>query len=155
MHRTWGGISSAGTYVPVPGLCFRSVCRGSYIAFGDTALVAGLFYGIKPAPQRFVVQAVHRIGLALGALRGGVCGPLPQRPSYQSRAECCHSRISSLRRPDRAISATIAPDKFRTGGALPLADKSMPGAWIDDEPEPRPRSAGRLLRVAIAGVCCG
>lgn len=33
-----------------------------YIAFGEVPVVAGLFYGIKPAVTAIVVQAAHRIG---------------------------------------------------------------------------------------------
>ncbi|HQQ74646.1 MAG TPA: chromate transporter, partial [Pseudomonadales bacterium] len=33
-----------------------------YISFGEMPLVAGLFYGIKPAVTAIVVQAAHRIG---------------------------------------------------------------------------------------------
>ena len=61
MHRTWGGIV-AGTLFLLPGLGFLILLSWLYIAFGDTALVAGLFYGIKPAITAVVVQAVHRIG---------------------------------------------------------------------------------------------
>ena len=33
-----------------------------YLAFGDVPLVAGIFYGIKPAVTAIVVQAAWRIG---------------------------------------------------------------------------------------------
>eukprot|EP01032_Pedospumella_encystans_P029370 gene29369-33167_t len=33
-----------------------------YVAYGDLPLVAGLFYGIKPAVAAIVLQAAHRIG---------------------------------------------------------------------------------------------
>lgn len=61
MHRTWGGII-AGTLFVLPSLVILIVLSWVYIAFGDVPLVAGLFYGIKPAVTAIVVQAAHRIG---------------------------------------------------------------------------------------------
>ena len=61
MHRTWGGIV-AGTLFVLPSLLILIALSWMYIAFGDVALVAGLFYGIKPAVTAIVVQAAYRIG---------------------------------------------------------------------------------------------
>src|SRR3989442_14801237 len=48
MHRTWGGIVAGALFV-LPSLVILIVLSWIYIAFGDVPLVAGLFYGIKPA----------------------------------------------------------------------------------------------------------
>jgi len=69
MHRTWGGIV-AGVLFVLPSLFFLIALSWIYIAFGDTPLVSGLFYGIKPAITAVVVQAVHRIGSR--ALKNGL-----------------------------------------------------------------------------------
>jgi chromate transporter len=61
MHRTAGGIV-AGTLFVLPSLLILIALSWVYIAFGDIPLVAGLFYGIKPAVTAIVVQAAHRIG---------------------------------------------------------------------------------------------
>src|SRR3990170_4703722 len=61
MHRGWGGII-AGTMFVLPSLFILILLSWFYIAFGDVPLVAGLFYGIKPAVTAIVVQAAHRIG---------------------------------------------------------------------------------------------
>jgi len=61
MHRTWGGIV-AGTLFVLPSLLILIALSWVYIAFGEIPLVAGLFYGIKPAVTAIVVQAAHRIG---------------------------------------------------------------------------------------------
>jgi chromate transporter len=61
MHRTWGGIIAGGLFV-LPSLFILIGLSWIYIAFGSSAIVAGLFYGIKPAVTAIVVQAVHRIG---------------------------------------------------------------------------------------------
>ncbi|MGC2164984.1 MAG: chromate transporter, partial [Gallionella sp.] len=61
MHRTWGGIL-AGVLFVLPSLFILIALSWIYIAFGDVPLVAGLFFGIKPAVTAIVVQAAHRIG---------------------------------------------------------------------------------------------
>lgn len=62
MHRTWGGLV-AGVLFVLPSLLILIGLSWMYIAYGDNALVAGLFYGIKPAVAAIVLQAAHRIGL--------------------------------------------------------------------------------------------
>src|SRR5436309_10556988 len=67
-HRTWGGVVAGALFV-LPSLVILIVLSWIYIAFGDVPLVAGLFYGIKPAVTAIVVQAAHRIGTR--ALKNG------------------------------------------------------------------------------------
>jgi chromate transporter len=61
MHKTTGGIV-AGVLFVLPSLLILIVLSWVYIAFGDLPVVAGLFYGIKPAVTAIVLQAAHRIG---------------------------------------------------------------------------------------------
>ncbi|HNI74113.1 MAG TPA: chromate transporter, partial [Accumulibacter sp.] len=61
MHRTWGGIVAGALFV-LPSLLILIVLSWVYIAFGELPLVAGLFYGIKPAVAAIVAQAAQRIG---------------------------------------------------------------------------------------------
>lgn len=61
MHRTWGGIV-AGVLFVLPSLLLLILLSWVYIAYGDVAWVAGIFYGIKPAVTAIVFQAAHRIG---------------------------------------------------------------------------------------------
>ena len=61
MHRTWGGVVAGALFV-LPSLFILIALSWIYIAFGNTSLVAGLFYGIKPAVTAIVVQAAYRIG---------------------------------------------------------------------------------------------
>ncbi len=61
MHRTWGGIVAGGLFV-LPSLFILIGLSWIYLAFGQTPLVAGLFYGIKPAVTAIVLHAAHRIG---------------------------------------------------------------------------------------------
>jgi chromate transporter len=61
LNRTPGGLA-AGILFVLPG--FFSILGLSllYVGLGSTALVAGLFYGLKPAVMAVVVEAVVRIG---------------------------------------------------------------------------------------------
>ena len=61
LHRTWGGVI-AGVLFVLPSLLILILLSWLYIAFGDVALVAGIFYGIKPAVTAIVLQAAQRIG---------------------------------------------------------------------------------------------
>jgi chromate transporter len=61
LHRTWGGVI-AGVLFVLPSLFLLIGLSWLYIAFGDVPVVAGLFYGIKPAVTAIVLQAAHRIG---------------------------------------------------------------------------------------------
>ncbi len=61
MHRTWGGIVAGALFV-LPSLFILIALSWIYLRFGDIPVVAGLFYGIKPAVTALVVHAAHRIG---------------------------------------------------------------------------------------------
>jgi chromate transporter len=61
LHRSWGGIV-AGVLFVLPSLFILIALSWIYIAFGEQPLVAGLFYGIKPAVTAIVLQACQRIG---------------------------------------------------------------------------------------------
>ena len=61
MHKTPGGIV-AGVLFVLPSFFILVALSWIYIAFGEASLVAGLFYGIKPAVTAIVAQAAHRIG---------------------------------------------------------------------------------------------
>src|SRR5690349_19500063 len=69
MHRTWGGIVAGGLFV-LPSLFILIALSWIYLAFGNVPLVAGIFYGIKPAVTAIVVFAAYRIGSR--ALRNAV-----------------------------------------------------------------------------------
>ena len=132
MHRTPGGIL-AGVLFVLPSLAILIALSWLYIAFGEAPLVAGLFYGIKPAVTAIVVQAAHRIGSR--ALKNNVLWAI---------AAASFVAIFALDLPFPAIIAAaaltgyiggrIAPGKFRAGGgallwALPMAVLSAHGGW--------------------------
>ena len=61
MHRTWGGIVAGALFV-LPSLFILIALSWIYLRFGHLPLVAGLFYGLKPAVTALVLHAAHRIG---------------------------------------------------------------------------------------------
>ncbi|WP_439608053.1 chromate efflux transporter [Hydrogenophaga sp.] len=61
LHRTWGGIVAGALFV-LPSLFILIGLSWVYIRFGDVPVVAGIFYGIKPAVTALVLHAAHRIG---------------------------------------------------------------------------------------------
>ena len=61
MHRTWGGIVAGGLFV-LPSVFILIALTWIYLAYGSLPLVAGIFYGIKPAVVAIVLAAAWRIG---------------------------------------------------------------------------------------------
>jgi chromate transporter len=153
MHRTAGGIV-AGTLFVLPSLLILIVLSWVYIAFGDIPLVAGLFYGIKPAVTAIVVQAAHRIGSR--ALKNHWLWGI---------AAAAFMAIFAFNVPFPAIivaaaligylGGRIAPEKFAIGGGHGQANKSFGPALIDDD-TPTPQHARfhwfRLAKVLIMGA---
>ena len=131
MHRTWGGVV-AGVLFVLPSLLILIALSWIYIAWGDLPVVAGLFYGIKPAITAIVVHAAHRIGSR--ALRNS---------TQWTIAAAAFVAIFALNIPFPMIilSAAIlgyiggrfAPDKFKSGGSHGSSDKSFGPAIIDDD----------------------
>ncbi len=160
MHRTRGGIA-AGLLFVLPSLAILIVLSWVYLRFGEQPLVAGAFYGIKPAVTAIVLHAAWRIGgralknrwLALLALAsfvaiffGGVPFPI----------------IVAAAALIGVVGARVAPQVFAPGaasGAGPVGDAAaMPdlGAAVIDDHTPTPPHArfarGRLLKVLGCGV---
>ena len=153
MHRTWGGIIAGALFV-LPSLIILIALSWLYIAFGNVPLVAGLFYGIKPAVTAIVLQATHRIGSR--ALRNYWMWAI---------AAAAFIAIFALNVPFPAVIACaaligyaggrMAPDKFKVGGdGHGKAGKSFGPALIDDH-TPTPEHARflwiRLAKVALVG----
>src|SRR5512137_1660612 len=61
MHRTWGGIVAGALFV-LPSLFILIALSWIYLRFGDVPVVAGIFFGLKPAVTALVLHAAHRIG---------------------------------------------------------------------------------------------
>jgi chromate transporter len=124
-----------------------------YIAFGEVPVVAGLFYGIKPAVTAIVVQAAHRIGSR--ALKNNWLWAI---------AAASFAAIFAFNVPFPLIvlgaaligyvGGRLAPEKFRTGGHG-AAKKSYGPALIDDDtpsPEHARFSGFKLASLALIGA---
>ena len=61
MHRSWGGIVAGALFV-LPSLFILIALSWIYQRFGNLPVVAGIFYGLKPAVTALVLHAAHRIG---------------------------------------------------------------------------------------------
>lgn len=61
MHKTKGGLI-AGILFVLPSLFILIALSWVYVKFGDVPIIAGLFYGIKPAVTAIVFHATYRIG---------------------------------------------------------------------------------------------
>ncbi|MGP0594323.1 chromate efflux transporter [Nitrospira sp. T9] len=152
MHRTWGGIVAGALFV-LPSLLILIALSWIYIAFGDMPLVAGLFYGIKPAVTAIVGQAAQRIGSR--ALKNNVLWVI---------AAASFVAIFALNVPFPAIivvaaligyfGGRTAPDTFRAGGSHTKVDMSLGPTLVDDH-TPTPEHASfrwtKLLKVAVVG----
>ncbi len=152
LHRTRGGVI-AGTLFVLPSLMILIVLSWLYMAFGQTALVAGLFYGIKPAVTAIVLHAAWRIGSR--TLRNGALWAI---------AAAAFFAIFAFGVPFPAIilgaavlgsiGGRIAPARFATGGGQGSATKPAGPALIDDDTPPPAHarfSHARLLRIVGVG----
>jgi len=153
MHRARGGIV-AGTLFVLPSLFILIALSWIYIAFGDLPLVAGLFYGIKPAVTAIVVQATHRIGSR--ALKNNVMWAVAAASFVAIFAlGLPFPLIVAMAAAIGHIGGRMAPERFKTGGGHGAAGKSFGKALIDDD-TPTPAHAlftwHRLLRVLLVGA---
>ncbi|MCQ9471814.1 chromate efflux transporter [Pseudomonas alliivorans] len=152
MHRTWGGVIAGALFV-LPSLFILIALSWMYIELGDVPVVAGLFYGIKPAVTAIVVQAAHRIGSR--ALKNNALWAI---------AAASFTAIFAFNVPFPLIvfaaaiigyaGGRLAPEYFRVGGHT-TADKTFGAALIDDDtptPEHARFSASTLMKLIVIGL---
>ncbi|KAB0495379.1 chromate transporter [Pseudomonas vancouverensis] len=152
MHRTWGGVIAGGLFV-LPSLFILIVLSWLYIAFGEMPVVAGIFYGIKPAVTAIVIQAAHRIGSR--ALKNQWLWAI---------AAASFTAIFAFNLPFPLIvlgaaligyvGGRLAPEKFKVGGHG-AGQKTFGQALIDDDTPPPAHarfSWRRLVKLALIGA---
>ncbi len=153
MHRTRGGIA-AGTLFVLPSLLLLIGLSWVYIAFGETPLVAGLFYGIKPAVTAIVVQAAHRIGVR--ALKNSILWAIAAASFVAIFAFAIpFPVIVAVSALLGYIGGRVAPDRFQPGGGHGPANATFGPALInDDTPTPEHARFGwyRLIKVVIVAA---
>ena len=156
MHRTAGGIL-AGVLFVLPALLILILLSWIYLAFGDVPVVAGIFYGIKPAVVAIVLAAAWRIGsrslknrwligIAALAFIGIAAFHLP------------FPLIIGAAALMGAIGARLLPDHFHPGGGHPDSQISYDAALIDDDTPPPAHAQFAwhgLLRICAIGSLIG
>ncbi|MFZ5548731.1 MAG: chromate efflux transporter [Pseudomonadota bacterium] len=150
MHRTWGGIVAGGLFV-LPSLFILIGLSWVYMAFGQVPVIAGLFYGIKPAVTALVVHAAWRVGSR--TLKNGWLWGI---------AIAAFVAIFALQAPFPLIvlaagligyfGGRFAPEKFSASGGHGAAKQGYGPALIDDN-TPTPDHAsfrwGRFRAVLV------
>jgi chromate transporter len=135
MHRTWGGIVAGGLFV-LPSVFIMIALSWIYLAYGEVPLVAGVFYGIKPAVVAIVLAAAHRIGSR--TLKNAWLWAI---------AAAAFIAIFAFHAPFPAIviAAGIAgyftPGKFSAAGGHGAAKKASYGPALIDDGTPTPEHA--------------
>ncbi len=152
MHRTWGGLV-AGVLFVLPSVFILTALSWTYVAYGNVPLIAGIFYGIKPAVTAIVVAAAHRIGSR--ALR---------HPALWAIAAAAFVAIFAFDAPFPAIVLAAGLAGYLGGRFFPAAFAQTAsreaargyGPAIIDDGTPTPPHAlfswGRLWGYAAAGV---
>jgi chromate transporter len=137
MHRTWGGVIAGSLFV-LPSLAILALLTWIYLVFGNVPLVAGLFYGIKPAVTAIVLFAAWRIGSR--ALKNAVLWAMSLAAFVAIFAfETPFPYIVLGAGILGYLGGRIAPEKFSTGGHG-AAERHYGAALIDDA-TPTPQHA--------------
>ena len=153
MHRSWGGIVAGSLFV-LPSLFILIALSWIYLAFGQIPVVAGIFYGIKPAVTALVLHAAHRIG-----------GRALKNRWMWAIAALAFLAIFALHLPFPLIVLAAAligyfggrfkPDLFAVGGGHGAAKQGYGPALIDDD-TPTPAHAlfsrGHLVKILLVGL---
>ena len=155
MHKTWGGIVAGGLFV-LPSVFILIALTWIYLAFGDVPLIAGMFYGIKPAVTAIVVVAAHRIGSR--ALK---------HPALWAVAAAAFVAIFALKVPFPVIviaagligyfGGRYAPGIFTGSGGHGTAKAGYGPAVIDDGTPTPPHalfSWAKFCAYLAAGLAC-
>ena len=151
MHRTWGGIVAGALFV-LPSLFILIALSWIYLRFGDLPLVAGIFYGIKPAVTALVLQAAHRIGGR--ALKNRWMWGIAAASFIAIFAfDTPFPAIVAAAALTGAVGARYAPQVFALGGGHGAAKTGYGPALIDDHtPTPAHARFSRPHLLKVLGV---
>ncbi len=154
MHRTAGGLA-AGLLFVLPSFVLLIVLAWVYLVFGTLPLVAGIFFGLKPAVTALVLHAAWRIG-----------SRTLKHAFLMAIAAAAFVAIFSGDAPFPAIvivagaigwvGSRVAPAVFEGGHAKSTNGVPHAPAWIDDDTPTPPharhsrRGALRVLGLGLA-----
>ena len=153
LHRTRGGVV-AGVLFFLPSLFILIGLSWVYIAFGHVPVVAGLFYGIKPAVTAIVVQATHCIGLR--ALKNPLMWVIAAAAFVAIFAfNVAFPLIVLAAAAIGIVGGKLSPALFAAAGGHGAAQKDYGPALIDDD-TPTPDHARftwrRLATLLLSGA---
>ncbi len=158
LHRTWGGIVAGALFV-LPSLLILIGLSWIYVRFGDVPLVAGLFYGIKPAVAAIVLHAVWRIGSKI--LKHPSEVPLLWAIAMLSFVALAYFRLPFPWVIGAAaltgwLGARYTPSQFLASGDGHTGGSVRPAAALIDDDTPTPDHAlfsrTRLVKVLLVGA---
>ncbi|MFZ5842487.1 MAG: chromate efflux transporter [Pseudomonadota bacterium] len=151
LHGRWGGLA-AGVLFVLPSLLILIALSWLYFRYGDVPLVAGLFYGIKPAITAIVVHACWRIGSR--ALRHGW---------HVAIAAAAFVALFALDTPFPLVvlgaallglvGGRLAPAQFRSDSKAGSNKSYGPAVLDDDTPLPA-HAQFRWSRLALTLLSC-
>ena len=152
MHKTPGGLIAGGLFL-LPSLFILMALSYIYMRFGNSLLVAGVLYGVKPAVVAIVLFAAYRIG-----------SRTLKNKALWAIAAASFLAITLLKLPFPLIiglAALIgymgnrfAPKIFSGSGGHKAADKSYGKAVIDDD-TPTPAHAHFSRRGLVKFLAIG
>ncbi len=153
LHRSAGGIAAGALFV-LPSLLLLIALAWLYMAYGQTPLLAGLFYGIKPAVTAIVAHAAWRIGTRT-----------LHNPALWAIAVAAFIALFAFNLPFPAIvvgaallgllGGRIWPARFAVAGGHAHAASGTAPAFIDDDTPPPPHArfkASRLAGIMLIGL---
>jgi chromate transporter len=134
MHGIAGAVV-AGMLFFLPAFALLSSLAAVYLAWGDVPLVAGIFYGIKPAVVAVVLFAAWRIGSK--ALKNEVLYAIAALAFVGIFFfKIGFPWIVLAAGIAGAIGGKLAPAKFKGGGGHGASNKQYGPALIDDDTPP-------------------
>mgnify|MGYP006278283683 CR=1 FL=1 len=153
MHKSWGGVVAGALFV-LPSLFILIALSWIYMAWGDLPVVAGVFYGIKPAVTAIVVQAAHRIGSR--ALKGAGLWAIAVASFLAIFAlDVPFPVIVLMAALTGFVWGRVAPHAFKAGAGHGAQHATQGPAIIDDD-TPTPVHARftwpRLMTVLLGGA---
>ncbi|MBU0500207.1 MAG: chromate efflux transporter [Gammaproteobacteria bacterium] len=147
MHGIPGAIV-AGVLFFLPAFVLLSALAAVYLAFGDVPLVAGIFYGIKPAVVAVVLFAAWRIGskaikneLLFGIAALAFIGIFYFKIDFPW--------IVLAAAILGALGGKLAPAKFKGGAGHGESHKQYGPALIDDDTPPPPHALFSWSRLIL------
>jgi chromate transporter len=150
MHGTAGALV-AGVLFFLPAFALLSTLAAVYLSYGDLPLMAGIFYGIKPAVVAVVMFAAWRIGsktikneLLLGIAALAFIGIFFFHIDFPW--------IVLAAGLLGALGGKLVPAKFKGGGGHGASNKQYGTALIDDDTPPPAHAAFSWGKLALQTV---